>query len=451
MFEQFKELKNNQLSLMKNHSEQAVNSSFFQNLDVCCQIIADMIGEKQIAEWTNSDYINLSRQLARKTKIRLSESTLKRIFKKFKTSERYYPQKATRDALAQFIGYKDWEDFENREESKPQFDSPKVPNGVYVPDFQNKNRRIWLISATFLALAFILTMIVLKPLARKDNVADGVRLSCLNPTGINPHSAIFKLLTKNAQIDSLKNFSIEFADGRSKRKHFLNPLLTHYYEVPGRYYPKLYYENKVIDTGYVYLQTKGWAVTGTNQFDTIRVYPIQRSFRLSGNEEIAVTSAEAFQAGVDTMRTFFVTFSNIKPTHINGDNYELSFELHTSANRTGVRCSQVNVNIYGQSDQHYFSIFKPECTVWTSYQFSENEKYGEEYDLRSFGHDFTKGGILTLRVVEKKVSLLINNREVYSTNYQKTIGNVMGINISFAGIGSFANLKLRDLKSNELF
>ncbi|RKE57145.1 hypothetical protein [Sphingobacterium detergens] len=436
---------------MKDQSEQAVNSSFFKNLDVCCQMIADMIGEKRIAEWTNSDYINLSRQLARKTKIRLSESTLKRIFGKFKTSERYYPQKATRDALAQFIGYKDWDDFENRDATIPELDRPKVSNREYVPDVRNKNRRIWLMSATFLGLAFILTLIVLKPLEKKDVKMDVVQLVCLNPNGITPHSAIFKLVAKQPLTDSFKNFSIDFADGRSKRKQFLNPLLTHYYQVPGRYYPKLRYRNKVIDTGYVYLQTKGWSITGANQFDTVRVYPIQSPVRESDEQAIAVSAVDAFRAGVDTLRTFFVTFSNIKPTRINGDNYELSFQLQTSANRTGVRCSQVDVNIYGQFDQHLFSIFKPECTVWTSYQFSENEKYGEENDLRPFGHDFTKGGILTLRVVEKKVSLLINNKEVYTTNYQKSIGYIMGLNITFAGIGSFRNVQLRDLKSNELF
>lgn len=246
---------------MKNQSEQAVNSSFFQNLDVCCQLIADMIGEKQIAEWTNSDYISLGRQLSRKTKIRLSESTLKRIFGKFKTSERYYPQKATRDALAQFVGYKDWEAFENRDESKPDPDMPKIVIREYIPDLRKKNQTIWLMSSAFLILAFILTLIVLKPADKTEIPIAGIEFSCLNPNGITPHSAIFKLENKESLQDSLRNFSIEFGDGRSGDKRFVSNMLNHYYEVPGRYYPRLLYKNKVVDTAFVYLQTKGWSAT----------------------------------------------------------------------------------------------------------------------------------------------------------------------------------------------
>ncbi|TWI17186.1 hypothetical protein IQ31_03922 [Sphingobacterium siyangense] len=435
---------------MKSQSEQAVNSSFFQNLDVCCQLIADMIGEKQIAEWTNGDYINLSRLLARKTKIRLSESTLKRIFGKFKTSERYFPQKATRDALAQFVGYSDWEAFENRDGNKPELDLPKIASRDDMPDLQKKNRAMWLMSSVFLALAFILTLIIMKPTGKQDKLFAGVTLSCLNPTGITPHSAIFKLKSKESLQDSLRNFSIEFGDGRPM-KPFLSSMLSHYYQMPGRYYPKLMHKNKAIDTGYVYLQTKGWSVTGTNQFDTVRVYPIATPNITNKQQAIAVSAVDAFKAGVDTLRTFFISFSNIKPTHINGDNYELSFQLHTSENRTGVRCSQIDVNIYGELDQHRFNIFKPECTVWTRYQFSENKKHGEQNDLRAFGHDFTQGGSLTLRVVNKRVSLLINNHEVYATNYNKSIGRVMGINIMFSGIGQFENLLLKDLYTGEKF
>ena len=436
---------------MKNQSEQAVNSSFFQNLDVCCQLIADMIGEKQIAEWTNSDYISLGRQLSRKTKIRLSESTLKRIFGKFKTSERYYPQKATRDALAQFVGYKDWEAFENRDESKPDPDMPKIVIREYIPDLRKKNQTMWLMSSAFLILAFILTLIVLKPADKTEIPIAGIEFSCLNPNGITPHSAIFKLENKESLQDSLRNFSIEFGDGRSGDKRFVSNMLNHYYEVPGRYYPRLLYKNKVVDTAFVYLQTKGWSATGFNQYDTTRVYPVSNTAFFGAKQAVGITAEKAFQAGVDTTRTFFIRFSNVKPSHISGDNFELSMRLNTSSNRTGVRCGQVDVNVYGKMSEHRFSIFKPECIIWTSYRFSENEITGERNDLRFLGHDFSGGGSLKLRVSNKKVQLFIGEKRVYHTSYTNGIGRVMGVSVRFAGIGKFNNFELKDLDTGEQF
>ena len=433
---------------MKSHSEQAAQAIFFQHLDQCCQLIAVRIGDKQISEWTNGDYVNLSRALARKTKIRLSESTLKRIFGKSKTSGRYSPQKATRDALAQFVGYKDWEDFELRDTTHTEVELPKIVSKDFVPESRRKGQSLWLMVALFLAFAFMLTIVVYNGAWRKKEFLE-VNLHCLNPEGLTPHSAIFKLEASH-ELDTFSSFMIDFADGRTGKKHFSSNMLNHYYEAPGRYYPKLYDKNKIIDTSFVYLQTTGWAITGSNLYDTTRVYPIStQSLKSSG--DIAVTTKEALQAGVDTLKTFFIAFANIKPSEINGDNFELSFNVNTSADRAGVRCGQVDVNIYGEKDQHYFGIIKPECTVWTSYKFSENTKDGGQHDLRAFGHDFRKGVLLKLRVKDKQVSLWIKDKQVYRTEYNNSIGKVMGVNISFAGIGKFADFELRDLLTGERF
>ena len=372
---------------MKTHYEQVENATFFQQLDICCQKIAEQVGEKQISDWTNSDYIKLSGLLSRKTKIQLSESTLKRIFGKAKTSQRYYPQKATRDALAQFIGYRDWYEFEFRNTVDTARQVTKTPEPV--PDVKkNKNLATWLVFSAFLAIAFILTIIVLKPTDKDDLAIKNIKLICINPEGINPHSAIFKLVTQTPLLDSINHFSIQFGDGRIKRTPFTGTMLNHYYELPGRYYPTLFYKNRPIDTAYVYLQSKGWAVTGTNPNDTTRVYPVSAS-PIDTEKTVSISAQEAFRAGLDTLHTFFISFTNAKPSNINGDNFELSTQLKTSANRTGVRCSQVDISVYGEKDKHNFGIIKPECTVWTRYRFSENVKDGNQDDLRAFGHDLS--------------------------------------------------------------
>lgn len=436
---------------MENHSAHSENTSFFQQLDICCQKIAELIGDKQISEWTNGDYINLSRILSKKTRIRLSESTLKRIFGKSKTSERYYPQKATRDALAQFIGYKDWNEFEFRDTGKTEIYIPKIKPREYTPNIQQKNRATWLVFSIFLGISFILTLLVLKPAKKADPGMQEAKLVCVNPEGDTPHSAIFRLEQGKNRKDSLHHFSIDFRDGRSKRKNFTNHMLNHYYEVPGRYYPLLFYKKNVMDTAYVYLQTKGWSATGSNLYDTTRVYPVSRPANINTKLPIGLSIKEVFRAGVDTSRTFFISFSNVKPTHISADNFELSVAVRTSADRPGVRCSQVDITVYGETDQHHFGIIKPACTVWTSYQFSENVKHGSDYDLRDFGHDFSRGGILNLNVKNKKVTLSIDGKPVYRTSYNRPIGNVMGVELSFAGIGEFENFQVKDLKTGEHF
>lgn len=437
---------------MNRYSEQAENSIFFQQLDICCQKVAEQIGEKPISDWTNNDYVRLSGLLSRKTSIHLSESTLKRIFGKSKTSTRYYPQKATRDALAKFIGYRDWYEFEFK---NPIIDVKtglvqKAPAKTPETHKQESNKKMLYFIAFIVLVTFIAIVLLRKPDTGTDLFAQNVKLKCINPEGLTPHSAIFKLDAAGPLPDSSSNFSVDFGDGKIKRVNLSDSLFNHYYEIPGRYYPVLLYKKRPIDTGYVYLQSKTWSAITSVMQDTTRVYPVLVK-DLGLRTPITVSAREVYSAGVDTNRTFFVHFSHVRPTNINGDNFELTVHVASSENRAGVRCSQADLFIYGEKDKHVFGIIKPECVAWAHYQFSEDVKDGAKYDLRALGHDLSTGADLKLRIENKQVKLYINSKEAFKTQYNKSIGKIMGVKLTIAGIGYFENLHISDLKTKETF
>ena len=66
-------------------------------------------------QWSNANYIVLAEAIARETKIHISKNTLKRVFGKLKTEEFYHPQKATLNALALFVGYRNWDELVSKE------------------------------------------------------------------------------------------------------------------------------------------------------------------------------------------------------------------------------------------------------------------------------------------------------------------------------------------------
>jgi hypothetical protein len=433
---------------MSNEFVQAENSVFFKQLDICCKKVAKEISEKSISEWKNSDYIKLSGLLHRKTKVHLSENTLKRIFGKLKTSTRYYPQKATRDALAQFIGFRDWYEFELLHpvsEKDTSIVTSVVPETKSTTlRHKNKNYIYFSLGLTVITI----TIVFFYFFGINDAVSD-VKLTCLNPDGKSPHSAIFRLNVKGNLPDDPSTFIIDFGDGKTKRSASENAVVNHYYESPGRYFPILYHKNKPLDTTYVYLQSKGWNIIATLPYDTTRVYPILK--KTSTASDYHVTTRELLNAGIDTSKTFFVSFSNVRSTNISADNFEFSADIKTSAERPGVRCSQADIVIYGESDRHFLSIIKPECIAWSGYQFSEEVKSGDKNDLREFGYDLTNGKSVKLRIKNQHVFLLIDNKEIFKTTYHKPIGKLMGFKIMFAGIGSFKNFSLADLKTGEKF
>jgi len=433
---------------MNEESLQAENILFFRNLDSCCQKIAEQTGNQDIASWKNSDYVKLSGLLYRKTKVHLGENTLKRIFGKVKTSNRYYPQKATRDALAQFIDFRDWQEFERINSLTIEKVPAPRPQPLEVP-IQPSTKAKHTLKVILLAIVLLLgtsLWVYLKSLIGDRDI----QLLCLNPNGISPHSALFKLSVKNNAKIKRSEYLIDFADGKSVKKSFSADLVNHYYEAPGRYFPVLFHHQKPIDTGQVYLQTKGWDLIAAVEHDTTRVYPVNSTV-LQNQKKVSVSTAALIQSGVDTTKTFFVSFANIKPTTISADNFELNVFIQTSPSRPGVRCSQTDLIVYGENNFHSINLIKPECVVWSNLKFSEKQLDGTKDDLRPQGQDLRSGKQVKLRIENQNAHLFVDNREIINTSYKIPIGKLMGVKIRFAGVGSFEDFQLNDLKTKESF
>ncbi|CAN5272979.1 hypothetical protein BH09BAC4_BH09BAC4_11940 [soil metagenome] len=433
----------------------------FALLDSSCRRVSETYGKPDWDTWTNSDYVSLSHILFKQTRVRISPNTLKRIFGKIKTDSRYYPQKATRDALAIYIGHPDWDHFvkvqewttRHAERIDHEFikqnnlphpltsDSlPTLPS----PKHTKHNRRLPLLVGG----AFLFTVVMLL-VQRQSTGRQSTQLICRNPLGENPHSAVFQLKHPGSKVEA-GSYSILFGDGKREHLNATDSITTHYYERPGRYFAILQRDGVNIDTSTVYLQTKGWTVTANMMHDTSRVYPIEVDHLFTKGRR-SVSAPEAARAGVDTNRTFFMEFINSHPTRIDGDNFELTTHIKTSPDRAGVRCSQIGITVWGESSQHMFEVMRPGCAHWILIQNSEIQKSGQRDDLSFMGADLRSGGTLTLRVVDKQAVIFINNRQVYKTHYTQPLHQIYGVKIRFAGVGTVDAFSLNDLKTKSIF
>lgn len=433
----------------------------FAFLDIGCRRVSESYGKPDWDTWTNGDFVSLSHILFRQTHVRISPNTLKRIFGKIKTDARYYPQRATRDALAVYIGYSDWEHFVNtqkwtarqveqlpdvlvREESPLLLSTPTNSPAHSSQQETKQTRRLLLLIGSSVLLAIILLLVY-----SQNASSESSQLVCRNPLGENPHSAVFQLKYPGSAAPS-GTYSILFGDGKRERLTSHDSLATHYYERPGRYFAILQHDGANIDTSTVYLRTKGWTVTANMMHDTSRVYPIDVARLFTGGRR-SVSALEAAHAGVDTNRTFFMEFINSHPTQIDGDNFELTTQLKTSPDRAGVRCSQVGITVWGESSQHMFEVMRPGCAHWILLQNSDVQKSGQRDDLSFMGADLRQGGTLMLRVIDRQATIFIDNRPVYRTHYKKPLHQIYGIKIRFAGVGTVDSFSLKDLKTGALF
>lgn len=427
---------------MNNRFEQAYKGEKLNHLELCCLKIAEKFGRGDYSDWRNSDYVVLSSEIRKETKIYISENTLKRIFGKLKTPDEYSPQKATRDALSIYIGYRDWEEMVIVENEKKRALSRDQLNKSSKNNVAN-SKQFKLTPNPYLLGGFLLILLAscyFYFFVSAQSLPQ-VQLICANPTGISPHSAIFNLHALDNEKINPKEFSIDFKSWRGKRTKWKDTLMSFYYEKPGVYFPVLYKDDKPIDTGRIILNTQGWEVTAQMQHDTTRLYPIvQRNATVFQPPEIDIM--DIYRAGVDTLKTFFCHYSYVKPFSLSADNMSLTADIKTSPSRPGIRCSQVDVTVYGEKDFHRFTLIKPECISWSIYKFSEIVKNGQSDDLRELGHDLTKGKEINLVIKNRTISVSLDSELTFRTEYQKNIGNLIGIDFMFSGVGEINNLTL---------
>ncbi|MGN7990020.1 hypothetical protein ACTJKC_21935 [Pedobacter sp. 22226] len=434
---------------MESNPVQQSNQSAFDALDICCRIIIRKMASTAIEEWRVSDYNRLSSQLGKQTKVYLSVNTLKRLFGQLKTPQRYFPQKATRDALAQFIGYRDWQEFELV--NSVQTIEPKPKPVIFEPEKEilhkapQKKRRKYIYTGLSAFLLIILTggFFILN----SKDIASETKLICENPYGNVPHTAVFKLKSKLPQ-DSDEEFKIDFMDEALQSPISGKKEIAKFFRNPGVVYATLLYHDKPIDTVSVYMQTKGWVANSGN--DTSRAFPIARLKALNP-KNIYVSKAQLDSAGLATNKPFLVGFSNVKPSGISGDNFSFTCRVFSEQSRPGTQCVETTVIILGEKHRHLLTLNRSNCVAFSQYKFSEKRVIGAEQFLGALAFDPSNGGDIEIRVVNKKASVMLNGKKVLTTSYEKSIGKVMGIKILFSGIGKAVSPKLQDLSTREIF
>ncbi|KQM77181.1 hypothetical protein ASE74_18155 [Pedobacter sp. Leaf216] len=408
------------------------------------------MGGRAIEEWRACDYNSLSSQLGKQTKVYLSINTLKRLFGQLKTPQRYFPQKATRDALAQFIGYRDWQEFElvhmatELAAVKAQASIEAEDDIQTLPENKIKPKKPLYIVLSAVPVLILLSVLFFS--SYRQHPAD-VKLVCENPYGYVPHTAVFKLKSSRP-INDNEAYKIDFMDEALQSTISGKKEVAKFFRNPGVVYATLLYHDKPIDTVAVYMRTKGWVANSGN--DTSRAYPIAGLKPLNPNN-IYVSKKQLDSAGLSTSKPFLVGFSNIKPSNISGDNFSFTCKVFSEQSRPGTQCVETTFIILGEKHRHLLTLNRGSCVAFSQYKFSEKRVIGSDQFLGGLAFDPLNGGVVEIRVENKKVSIILNGKKALSTSYKQSIGKVMGVKVLFSGIGKVISPKLQDLSTKEVF
>lgn len=380
-------------------------------------------------DWKNSSYLELSNLIKRRSGVRISADTLKRIFGKVKTIEEYNPQLATKDALAVFAGYAEWSDYKLKNplpsealvvlEDKPQT-VIKLPRRNFS----------WIKYPILLSAVFLL--IFFWPKNRKIESYE-FDIAGKYLTGNAYHTTVFEYDVSQIETDSI---FMDFGD--NSPKVVLNKeknTISHYYRGPGLYTANLVVDNQSVFDTTVYLSTKGWeAYTFFWRTDHTEYLPIY-DFLDTLDYSMSIDPDMPRNKGIDTTQMYWVQYVNYQDFQIDGENFILEAALKNDKEIIPARCNHVKVHVIGENGVIEIYFLREGCSNWVNLQFGEVNLQGSDQDLSAFGKDFLEFQNVRIESYDKNVSVLYNDSLLHKQTYQQPLGKIKGIAFIFSGVG----------------
>jgi hypothetical protein len=304
----------------------------------CLRLIEQKVNRGSSKDWTFENYKRLQKLILEASGINLSTHTLERLYGKLKTHKEYKPQAETKNALAIFLGYADWDTFKIENPISPDELEGALKQQLssvrsLSPEANRKRRRIIYLIVMGIVIGTTVGLMVLN---RKSSSTSSttIKFEAVNAFGTVPHSV--KFLYDLSKLEG-NNFTILFPKGGDTVKIVKPQTFTYKpFLSPGHHVAYLLSDKKIIAGADVYIQTQGW--TGRyfvkHPDDASEKTEITDNFLRSDGR--LYTPYSFFPDSIKRADRYFISYLNIRDYRVDGDN--LSFETRfRNASRPGIQ------------------------------------------------------------------------------------------------------------------
>jgi hypothetical protein len=412
-------------------------------LALCCRAIEASLDWGASSSWRNGDFENLSEKIFEKTGVRLSLSTIKRIWGRVRYDN--FPGSATLNALAQFIGYASWLQF--CEQHPLNGSSPSIalniddPGLSPIPVFQPRAKKMhWLVLPTLVIIAAI-GLLAARHYTKTTNSkrAYNYQFSSRKTSDDLPNSVVFSY---DAGADKDQKVMIQ-QSWDSSRRELVDPLghrHTSIYYYPGYFRAKLMVDDSIVKQAPVFIQTRGWKAIAERT--PLPVYFPDTMLRKNGG--IAI-SADQFSKAIGTadFNNHWLQFSNMRNfPGIDGNNFEFKTILRNNAAVEQSLCRKIRVVILGTERPVIIPLVSKGCIADLDIYTGDTVVSGKNNDLSALGCDFTIAQGLSLSIADKMLRLSLNGKPALSFPVKQSLGEIVGVRIFFEGGGEISAASL---------
>jgi hypothetical protein len=399
------------------------------SLDQCKHLIQDSLGWGDPASWSNEDFDDLSERIFQKTGVRLSVSTLKRIWGKVKYD--HSPTTATLNALVRFAGFPNWRDFQQQH----NHEAPEIPAPAPLAVVQSTRPR-GLLTPLIIGTLTLAALVSLLSARFIHNTAPtpALRFESRSTSDDLPNSVVFDY---DATPLHPKDVMIQ-QNWDTRRREKVSPngnRHTSIYYYPGYFMAKLVVDGEIRKESEVFITTKGWkGIVGHNP---LPVYLSPEEAKDDSGQLGINARTLAAKTGSTVFSDTYTTFANVRPfPGLSGDNFSFSTTLRNTSTVEQCLCRNVRITILGKLSAIIIPLSDKGCIASLSVLTGFSAISGKDHDLSAFGCDFNNWQQVICTENSNILKVTVNGREVLFVPKAQPIGEIVGVRILFEGTGA---------------
>lgn len=391
--------------------------------------------------WVQRDFENLIEEIFKQTKVAISLSTLKRIWK---GNYKDLPNVGTLNALAQFAGYNNWQAYKASCQS----------NEKLIPLQEHKKRKKLKWILIFLASFLLAGILVIKLLLFSDineityNSTD-FEFSIKSVTHKTPNTIFF-----NYKIPAYVTDTVYLQQNwdHSKRE-VLNKndtIVSSIYYYPSFYKTKMVVNDSVIHEIPLQIFSEGWQclisydLTGRN----IPIYINKEYCKTDNGYHVSLDHLKKFNVDFSQEEYWTEYFNSRDFRKINSSNFSFEATVKNPIIEGGLTCQDVRLYFVFENSYGAIPLCETGCVSNLEMYFCGIYKNGKTEDLSAFGLNLDNWNTIKCSVKGKELSVFINNKKAYKLNFSQDGGELKYIEICFKGSGFMKNPKLYDSEGN---
>lgn len=378
------------------------------------------------------DFEFISNEIESKTGTIISVSTLKRLLR---GDFARIPQTATLNAISNYLGYKNWQDFKLSKQSSGKIPSyHSTDNGDDLNQTIKPKKKSRLITSSFVITGVLfMTIVISLSLKNKNGNYHKAQFSARKTTANQiPNTVIFEYNIDDVDADS---FFIQQSWDRNRRVQvFKNTYtLTDVYYEPGYHKAKLIADDSIIKTVDVSIPTDQWFFYAKeNKPKSIPAYINADPDFFKGS--LSIKEDELIRSHINTkdvMDYIYVYFPS--KIEFSSDDFVLTARLRMNEVRNNF-CPSIMTEVFCQDNFMYVTTTPPGCSGESAVQFCDAVFSGRKNDLSGLSIEVREWFTIELIVNNRQVTLSLNDKKIFSTAYQNSAGLITGLGFISNGL-----------------